>query len=597
MLWKWLLAGLLLAVLSEMAFAVPYEADIWEMFRFTGGGCCPSGRADLGMNKTFSEVTYKACEAHANSKHDCETNVYFALWFNSTKVYESSKWACMGCSAQPFIYPLNDILVSNISYSAWLGSKSGGFQFFEARMTPVRLYGTLSRNSEPLNLGNVSDITNPAPGSNAFRIYTPSRNVIAWFGSEDDYSQLEDFGSFVRRPASSVDNQLTLYRLNAWVCPDTNNNSICDSAEPSARHCWDNGGDWYKGYCCGINFTEGYVGVHSFQQEYCFKGQCASFPINITLNAICGKTADNEWKWAPREEAGEIYELLGWPGASILSNGTEFFSCGTQVEGVTTEFGTFRTVTIGGQTHEYSCDETDVYECSGEKGPFSQVNGVEMGSINPSLADTYYCASDGDWTTDLDSKDSQSCGAAGLNWSGSLCCGESDDPHEYYNDPSPNAEGACWNSIFYKSGEFVDDEETIISYMGRFFGCRITDSRIKALRDYHTNEPLVVNSLDVCGMVLENAQPGGRPHARCQASGVWEMTDKLFGAVNKSIAWPELVNLTAPGISRSGCCRTDYCWNGTECQRVGSFYRIGDYGFVCEMNVDEIPPITIVQQP
>ncbi len=55
------------------------------------------------------------------------------------------------------------------------------------------------------------------------------------------------------------------------------------------------------------------------------------------------------------------------------------------------------------------------------------------------ISGVYYCASDGDWTKDLDTKDELSCNAAGFNWTGSKCCSELDDIDESYSDVSTPA--------------------------------------------------------------------------------------------------------------------------------------------------------------
>lgn len=55
------------------------------------------------------------------------------------------------------------------------------------------------------------------------------------------------------------------------------------------------------------------------------------------------------------------------------------------------------------------------------------------------ISGVYYCASDGDWTKDLDIKDELSCRSAGFNWTGSKCCSELDDIDESYSDISTPA--------------------------------------------------------------------------------------------------------------------------------------------------------------
>ena len=55
-----------------------------------------------------------------------------------------------------------------------------------------------------------------------------------------------------------------------------------------------------------------------------------------------------------------------------------------------------------------------------------------VGTTN--FPDNLYCASDGDWTPDLDIKDKASCVAADFGWTGHYCCSEDDDENEYYSD-------------------------------------------------------------------------------------------------------------------------------------------------------------------
>lgn len=50
------------------------------------------------------------------------------------------------------------------------------------------------------------------------------------------------------------------------------------------------------------------------------------------------------------------------------------------------------------------------------------------------VSENYYCAADGEWTSDLDIKDESSCNKAGFVWTGNFCCSEDDDTGEYYND-------------------------------------------------------------------------------------------------------------------------------------------------------------------
>lgn len=476
------------------------------------------------------------------------------------------------------------------------------------------------------------------------RVQSRTPEVMIWFNQSDTYTQ---------RTTDDPDSEI-------WACADTNTNNICDGTEATAVSCMNNNGDWYRGMCCGTNFTScGYVGTpRRLQTIYVRKigneitqvrpttfsgavpimvealykrttweqsitvrdtpangftrvsaptvyvrqnnlyiidltatpptaGQ-ASYYITVPLyiddqiDAICGKSDEDTWKWAPKASIGEVHELFGCPNGSVLSDGTDFFSCGGQLENVTQEFGDFRSATFAGVTHEYYCKDKQVTECAGKTGGFSAPELVmPMGSQLPIDDKTFYCASDGDWTTDLDVKDYDSCTAAGLFWTGGKCCSEANDFLEYYNDPAyPNGTGGCWNQQYIESGDFAAQGK-VINHKGQFVGCKVTEDDILSIKDTYTDEWLVNNSVLQCGAVLRDARSGGMPHAFCDTDGVWKFTDTPGGTINKSIAWSLYINMT--GVRATGCCAFDQCWNGTQCQDAGAFYRVGDAGFTCKL--------------
>lgn len=96
------------------------------------------------------------------------------------------------------------------------------------------------------------------------------------------------------------------------------------------------------------------------------------------------------------------------------------------------------------------------------------------------MNETYYCASDGDWTMDLDVKDSKSCRAAGFEWTGHKCCSEFDDSSESYSDYSSPA--TLISSLILEQNKvnvsyhdaFLDDEDSFITVKGpaRFLAAR-----------------------------------------------------------------------------------------------------------------------------
>jgi hypothetical protein len=103
------------------------------------------------------------------------------------------------------------------------------------------------------------------------------------------------------------------------------------------------------------------------------------------------------------------------------------------------------------------------------------------------FTEIFYCASDGDWTKDLDVKDSSSCHAAGFDWTGHKCCSEADDPAESYSDYSTEARSMDsliteqLNAQRISDNEILlEDESSIVSIKG--------PSRIIIERSYWRSE-------------------------------------------------------------------------------------------------------------
>jgi hypothetical protein len=316
-----------------------------------------------------------------------------------------------------------------------------------------------------------------------------------------------------------------------------------------------------------------------------------SLGILYNISAYCGNNSEGEWEWAALEDTGEVHHLSNCPNATIVSNGSNFFSCGPSIPGVQPING-FLGITVDNKaTHEYSCANSVINECGGEWGTFSSNSYMLTGTIAPNLEQTYYCASDGDWTTDLDIKDAISCEKAGFKSTGAYCCSEADDPDETYNDPAyPNGLGGCWRKAYVPSGQFAVPDR-VINYRGMFFGCFVGNLSLLGVLDTHTNKPVINNSdlTSECGAVLFDANPGGMGpggefgvHAKCNLNGRWTFTDEPGGTFRKTIKWLGLANITAP-MNESGCCADNQCWNGTSCQKVGSYYRVGDEAYVCRL--------------
>ncbi|MBW2973328.1 LamG domain-containing protein [Candidatus Woesearchaeota archaeon] len=89
-----------------------------------------------------------------------------------------------------------------------------------------------------------------------------------------------------------------------------------------------------------------------------------------------------------------------------------------------------------GQNFIGKIDEVALYDESLSYTLFKAHKDAERNYCNLSTGFTQieYCASDGWWTYDLDTKDESSCEKSGFKWTGHLCCSEDNDENEFYND-------------------------------------------------------------------------------------------------------------------------------------------------------------------
>ena len=146
--------------------------------------------------------------------------------------------------------------------------------------------------------------------------------------------------------------------------------------------------------------------------------------------------------------------------------------------------------------HDYLCYEDIDYKykiaecCSNDSSDCisNQAFGKRSttGESIETYGDTYYCASDFRWSTDLDDYE-HTCEQAGYVWTGQYCCSEDDDqlPNnldgdqggEWYNDQGDL--GACYASEFMQNDDYVTIDETLIQELyvtdGKFHGCAIDE--------------------------------------------------------------------------------------------------------------------------
>lgn len=106
---------------------------------------------------------------------------------------------------------------------------------------------------------------------------------------------------------------------------------------------------------------------------------------------------------------------------------------------------------------------------------------------------TVYCASDADWTEDLDAKDATSCTAAGLTHTGSKCCGEADDASEYYNEKAGNVNVSRF--IAESSKAVIEGNSIILRENGSFV--RVQGPASFYLEEY-SERPLTPGVFEKC---------------------------------------------------------------------------------------------------
>jgi hypothetical protein len=171
-----------------------------------------------------------------------------------------------------------------------------------------------------------------------------------------------------------------------------------------------------------------------------------------------------------------------WAPSGCYPDGS--WTCYARNDHCTSSMGkVWRTVSV---VHDYYCNDSAITECRGGQLPLSSDETSDATGVARTVNVTnkvYYCAADGNYTTDLDSKNVTSCAAAGFTWTGTKCCSEADDPDETYEDPG--SIGACWNKTFQQNGAFLLNQ-TLITVNGTMQGCGAYCGKpsLQLLRDY-----------------------------------------------------------------------------------------------------------------
>ncbi|MEK6874802.1 MAG: hypothetical protein AABX52_03585 [Nanoarchaeota archaeon] len=187
---------------------------------------------------------------------------------------------------------------------------------------------------------------------------------------------------------------------------------------------------------------------------------------------------------------------------------------------------------------------------------------------------TLYCSKDAEWTKDLDTKDSLTCIAAGLRWTGTKCCSEAEDINEFYNDPDPpnyieDQSGACYNSTFARNGFIINKtNSSVLALLGQFFGCQLNETNpgLLLIKDNFTHKQLI-NDTNRCTLAY-NVTRTANVNLYCSFNGSWSFVqkqNKLFPRSVPSIVRDQLTpNLNATAITTE-CCSQNQCFSGIKC--------------------------------
>jgi len=250
----------------------------------------------------------------------------------------------------------------------------------------------------------------------------------------------------------------------------------------------------------------------------------------------------------------------------------------------------------------YVCNVTatgQIARCCGDKvcafGDDDAYRRNTFGAIKTGSGDmssTYYCTANGTFTSDLDTTSQDFCTKAepvGLSlelfagsrsaqykWTGSRCCGEPEDVHEYYNDGKrdaagiPDAVGACWNTSMVKNTYFVNrnTSQAIVStglptstmvINGSLFGCSLTKQDIaQSLLDSATGQ-LAVKDLKTCaviknapGQFVSSSQISGIDIDKfvCSPRGIWQPYQWAMAGTKESPVMPGKNLIINPDFSR-----------------------------------------------
>ncbi len=335
------------------------------------------------------------------------------------------------------------------------------------------------------------------------QVSSDNPQVVVWVSDSTDYDKQE---------TDDFDDVL-------YACLDMNKNDNYPCDFLAAKDCEEaKDGSYYLGVCCGTDVKCGE------QREFSGK------------KAFCGKTLEGIHQWVTPEEVGEIHTFV-CPQQDVVHIGTELKDCGSD-----------QSFTIGKKiidpqertiTNEYLCRGGKMQVCGGSTSAkfVSSINILGTGQKGNSGE---YCASDGDFTYDLDGKDGQTCTSAGQTdgktyvFTGSRCC--QDDSGEYYNDQNyqnTNTPGGCFNSVYVPAGNYgkkfsdqKQEDKRTMNYQGNFIFCdpiqTFAPVPVQTSMDQELQALNLFTPVASCGSGFPDARSKGlERHARCQLNGLF----------------------------------------------------------------------------
>jgi hypothetical protein len=165
---------------------------------------------------------------------------------------------------------------------------------------------------------------------------------------------------------------------------------------------------------------------------------------------------------------------------------------------------------------------------------------------------TYYCKSDFSWSIDLDD-DQAACEIAfGDGWTGTKCCGDSDDYPENYSDRGSTKGAACWNSVIRGEGALLEGNQILVSD-GFLYGCNVTHN--DTLSPFVTPDPQITNPLIIWDKQECETIKSSWNYYCDRATERWI---SIFDTV--------YVHAIVPGDPGNfSCCEERRCWNGQAC--------------------------------